>query len=49
LRCGSTPVHAIVGSCADQAERHQGFADVRIASTIEDLCAAGGELARSLP
>ena len=49
LRCGSTPVHAIVGSCADHAERHQGFADVRIASTIEDLYAAGGELARSLP
>ncbi|MFD4295001.1 glycerate kinase [Rhodococcus sp. NPDC058532] len=44
-RSAGRPVHAVVGSVADGAEHHPAFADVRIASSLADLEAAGRSIA----
>ena len=47
-RCGTTPVVACVGSIGpDLGSARDRFAHVRVASTLEELRAAGRELARS--
>ncbi|MFI5626998.1 glycerate kinase [Nocardioides sp. NPDC051685] len=44
LRSAGVPVHAVVGSVEDNAQALPVFADIRVASTIVELEAAGREL-----